>query len=79
MNKVELWKFVQVEDSRGKTCDQDVRRLVVGSSCQVVKIPLLIEEVSTRAEARENTVELQLLEAADVFINNLRVGSCRAL
>lgn len=41
---------MQVKDSRGKTCDQDVSRLVVGSGCQVVKIPLLVEEVSAKVE-----------------------------
>lgn len=63
MNEVKLWQLVQVEDSRGETCDQDVSRLVEGGSCQVVKIPLLVEEVSTRAEATVNKELLYLLSA----------------
>ena len=49
MNEVKLWQLVQVEDSRRETRDEDVSRLVVGGRCQVVKIPLFVEEVSTRA------------------------------
>lgn len=44
---------MQVEDARGETRDQDVGRLVVGGSCQVVKIPLFVEEVSARAGANK--------------------------
>lgn len=54
---------MQVEDPRCETCDQDVSRLVVGGGCQVVKIPLLVEEVSTRAEAKGNKERW----AADLF------------
>lgn len=43
---------MQVKDTGGKTCDQDVSRFVVGSSSQVVKDPFLVEEVSMRAEAK---------------------------
>ena len=49
VNEVKLWQLVQVEDSRRETRDEDVSRLVVGGRCQVVKIPLFVEEVSTRA------------------------------
>lgn len=37
---------MQVEDSRGKTCDQDVRWFVECSSGQVVKVPVFVEKVS---------------------------------
>lgn len=46
MDEVEFWEFMQVEDTGGKTCDQDVCLLMIGSSCQIVKIPLFVEVVS---------------------------------
>lgn len=58
VNKVKLWKFVQVEDAWGETCDQDVCRLVVGGGRQVVKIPVFVEEVPASAEWI-NKAELQ--------------------
>lgn len=66
MNEVELWKFVQVEDSRGKSCNQDVSWLVVRGSGQVVKIALLVEEMSTQTK-RENGSCTQFLSTNPIF------------
>lgn len=43
---------MQVEDTRGKTGDQNVSGLVVNGCSQVIKVPFLVEEVSTRAYAQ---------------------------
>lgn len=44
---------MQVEDPRGKACDQDVCGLVEGSSSQAVKVTFLVEEVSAGAKANQ--------------------------
>lgn len=50
VNQVELRELVQVEGSRGEAGDQDASRLVEGGRRQVVKVALLVEEVSEGAE-----------------------------
>lgn len=50
MDQIKVRQLVQVEDSGGEACDQQVSGFVEGSSCQAVKISLFIEKVSETAE-----------------------------
>lgn len=54
VDEVEFGQLVQVEDSGGKPCDQNVSGLVVGSCCQMIKIPLLIKKVPGKPKEDSN-------------------------
>lgn len=58
VDQVELRQLVQVEDSRGEARHQQVGRLVIGRSCQVIKVALLVEEMSGRDEDRARICEI---------------------
>lgn len=67
MDQVKVRQLVQVEDSGGEACDQQVSGFVEGSSCQAVKISLFIEKVSETAETRFQ----QLTDQSAIITNEM--------